>query len=417
MSEWERLPEQIADMPPGPELGNLLATVDRSKLNGYDVVVLMQARARQLAHYQAELYADMAEVAHCPWGNADSPQRQESPEEHADDEIGAALSWTRNAASSQLWLALSLTEGLPQVWGALHEGDIDAQKAKTFVYGTQHLEGDTARQVADSLIQKAAELTTGQLSARLKRLCFEANPDEAADRYQEGLAERRVIVSANEDGTANLSGCQLPPDRANAIANRINRLARTLKTHDDPRRMDQIRADVYLDLLEGNHHRRHRNGRAVRGVVDIHLDLETLTGLADNPGEIPGWGPVIADLARQIAAGQHQTEWRYTLTDGGHVIGNGTTRRRPTAAQRRTVEARHPTCVFPGCRMPARNCDLDHRRPWAQGGETTVRNLNPTCRHHHILKDHGWQLTLNPNRDYIWTSPLGHTYTITSHPP
>jgi hypothetical protein len=34
------------------------------------------------------------------------------------------------------------------------------------------------------------------------------------------------------------------------------------------------------------------------GTVDITVDLRTLLGLTEEPGELGGWGPVIADIAR-----------------------------------------------------------------------------------------------------------------------
>jgi hypothetical protein len=189
-----------------------------------------------------------------------------------------------------------------------------------------------------------------------------------------------------------------------------------LKTADETRTLDQIRADVFLDLLDGKHHARDRR----RGTVDIQVDLTTLARLSEDPGELAGYGPVIADIARQVAENQPGAEWRWTLThpDTGLVIDNGTTRRRPTTAQRRHVEARHRTCVFPGCRMPAINCDLDHRQPWAHGGPTNTGNLAPLCRHHHNIRHHGlWTHQALPNGDHLWTSRLGHTYTTSGLPP
>src|SRR3989337_3029428 len=59
----EGLPEGLANMPPGHELGRLLEGIDRSQLNGHELVSLLQARARQVAHDQAEFYADMWELA------------------------------------------------------------------------------------------------------------------------------------------------------------------------------------------------------------------------------------------------------------------------------------------------------------------------------------------------------------------
>ena len=218
------------------------------------------------------------------------------------------------------------------------------------------------------------------------------------------------------DGTAHLYGLDLPPDRVQGVMRRINDLAQSLKTADEGRTLDQIRADVFLDLLDGKHLGRSRG----RGTVDIHVDLTTLARLADDPGELAGYGPVIADIARQIAEDSPRAEWRWTLThpDTGQVIDNGTTRRRPTAAQRRHLQARNRHCVFPGCRMPAIDCDLDHRQQWAHGGPTKVANLAPLCRHHHNLRHHsGWNHQALPNGDHLWTSRLGHTYTTSGLPP
>ena len=76
-----------------------------------------------------------------------------------------------------------------------------------------------------------------------------------------------------------------------AVSRRINQIARDLKHGDDPRTLDQIRADVFLDLLAGVD----LNTAGRRATVDITVDLETLTGLTENPGELAGIGPVIAD--------------------------------------------------------------------------------------------------------------------------
>jgi hypothetical protein len=57
-------------------------------------------------------------------------------------------------------------------------------------------------------------------------------------------------------------------------------------------------ADIFLDLLNGHADLKANGG----GVVDIKVDLTTLTELDDNPAEIPGWGPVIAEVARDIAS-------------------------------------------------------------------------------------------------------------------
>ncbi|HEX2367884.1 MAG TPA: HNH endonuclease signature motif containing protein, partial [Acidimicrobiia bacterium] len=163
----------------------------------------------------------------------------------------------------------------------------------------------------------------------------------------------------------------------------------------------------------------HGTGSSRRGVVDLRVDLATLAELTDAPGDLGGYGPVIADVARQVAAHQEGSRWRVAVTDpdSGAVMWNGTTRRRPSAAQRRYVEARSPSCVFPGCRMPATRSDLDHRVDHSKGGPTLVKYLNPLCRHDHRLKDVGWKVRPGPDGTTTWTSPLGHTYTTGPDPP
>jgi hypothetical protein len=273
------------------------------------------------------------------------------------------------------------------------------------------LSEEAAREVVERILEAATRLTTGQLGALIRKVCVQADPDDAATRYQEAVEERRLETEPTVNGTAHLFGLDLPPDRVQGAMRRINDLAQGLKTADETRTLDQIRADVFLDLLDGKHFA--RSGEQ-RGVVDIHVDLTTLARLSEDPGELAGYGPVIADIARQVAENQSGAEWRWTLThpDSGRVIDNGTTRRRPTSRQRRHVEARDRTCVFPGCRMPSVNCDLDHGRPWAHGGPTKTGNLAPLCRHNHNTKHRcGWTYRRLPNGDFVWTSRLGHTYT------
>ena len=150
------------------------------------------------------------------------------------------------------------------------------------------------------------------------------------------------------------------------------------------------------------------------------VGLETLLNLNDQPGHLNGYGPVIADIARQTVEQQHDAEWRFTVTnpETGAVLHNGLTRRRPTTTQRRHVEARTRTCIFPGCRMPAIESDIDHTTRHTDGGPTEVANLAPLCRHDHCTRHrHGWTYTPLPDGDYQWTTKLGHTYTTSGTPP
>ncbi len=299
---------------------------------------------------------------------------------------------------------------------ALAAGLIDNRRARAIVHGTTHLDDDTARAVVDAVIGDAARFTTGQLMHRLRKLCIDVDPQAAAKRYHQAVEQRAIRSQATEAGTTNLFATDLAPDQAAAAMAHLTHTARTLRNQGDPRTMDQLRADVFIDLLQGTHTR--CGGK--RGGVNLTADLETLTRLAEHPGELAGYGPVIADIARQVTEHQHHSPWTYTITDPhtGMLIDAGTTRRRPDATQRRFVEARDQVCVFPGCRMPAVDCDMDHIEPYSHGGITSVDNFAPGCRHDHTTHTKlGWTYQRLPNGDYQWTTKLGWTHTTSGKPP
>jgi hypothetical protein len=304
-------------------------------------------------------------------------------------------------------------ERLPRVWELLDRGVIDLSRARVMVDGTFHLEEPDARDVIDRVSERAPRLTTGQLAALIRRLCAETNPDGATSRYEDAVDRRRLVIEQTVDGTGNLYVLDIPISAATAIGRQINGYMISLKNDGDDRLHDQLRADIACDLLLGNVF----GSPGSRGKVDIKVDMTTLAGLDEKAGEIVGMGPVVADVARQIADVQQNAEWRLTVADeNGRVVHTGITRRRPNRRLSRQIESIHPTCVFPGCRVPAASCDLDHVVAWSDGGPTNVSNLSPKCRHDHRLKDHGWTQHQDAG-DHIWSSPLGHTYIVSGQSP
>jgi hypothetical protein len=150
----------------------------------------------------------------------------------------------------------------------------------------------------------------------------------------------------------------------------------------------------------------------------VVVDLATLLGLADRPGEIPGYGPIPAAAARAMAADRDWVRW---LVDPGTgaLLDLGAQRYRPSDPLRRFIAARDRRCGFPGCAKPADQCDCDHVITFTRRGRTITINLGPLCRQHHNAKTHGlWRLSYNPaTATKTWTSPLGKTYTVGTDPP
>jgi hypothetical protein len=421
----QALPD-LGSIPPGPYLSVLVEYVDRSKLNGFDLVRLLQARERLIAHGQAGSMADSVEISYAAPGDFDSDvDRLAEAFHYAADELRPALRLSRRAAEYRLSLASDIVERLPQVWELFSAGSIDAGKARAFSDGTCHVPDETARSVVAQLAGVAPRLTVGQLRARIRRLCLTADPEDATKRERTAHQERRLVIEPTPEGTADLHLFGLRLDDARAIGRRVNGHMISLKKEDrSGRSHDQLRADIARDPLLGGDP---SNGG--RGLVDIHVPVATLDG-GDEPAEIGGLGPVSGENARRIVAGQPDADHQITVIDeNGTPTHIYTLSRRATTKIRRHMEALQPTCSFPGCVAPAIDCDYDHasraslelmefpaETPTCPTGQASTSNGGPKCDHDHELKDHGWAHK-RVNRQDSWSSPLGHTYVTQGQSP
>ncbi|MFD2809804.1 DUF222 domain-containing protein [Prauserella oleivorans] len=199
-----------------------------------------------------------------------------------------------------------------------------------------------------------------------------------------------------DDAMATLTA-DLPAEVASAAYARIDRCARAFRNAGDGRTMDQLRADVFADLLLSG-----PSGEAsVRAEVFIHIDVATLIGLAENPAELAGHGPLPAPIARAIAFDPNST-WRRIITDPhtGAPVDVGRTRYRPPAVTADHVTIRDRECRFPTCHRPAHFVDLDHVIPRQRSGDTNTDNLIGLCRRHHRTKHTpGWRFHLTDTGD------------------
>jgi hypothetical protein len=73
---------------------------------------------------------------------------------------------------------------------------------------------------------------------------------------------------------------------------------------------------------------------------------------------------------------------------------------------RQAIEQRDRVCVVPGCGI-ASGLEIDHLVPFAQGGPTSIDNLQRLCKHHHRLKTTGratltrWETTDGPQFGWL----------------
>jgi len=136
--------------------------------------------------------------------------------------------------------------------------------------------------------------------------------------------------------------------------------------------------------------------------------LETLSGMNGTP-HVVGQGPMNTETAKFLAG--NAPGWDRMLTHPVTGMVEHADRYQPTDSLKRYLRARDEHCRFPGCRMPARRCEIDHTFDWALGGKTTHTNLAHLCPRHHRLKHHSdWKVKQLPGGVLEWTSPAGEIY-------
>ncbi len=373
----------------------------------------------------------------------------------AIEDIAPALRAGPASAQRRVAQARTLFE-VGKLWRAVASGRILDWHARLLLSDLRHINEEVRDQVITQLLEKMAdrdrrglaEWTFTEMRRRAKTLTARLDRD-FAQRRRASHVGRGVRVRYHGDGAGTVSA-DLAEDTASRVFHRLSALAQGLDDPDDSRSMDQKRADVFLDLILGQTYlgevvpavgtasdpgRRPpstgedpasdapsggpRPGSTVigSGEIAVVIDLATLVGMDDTPGQVPGMGPVPASVARELAAGRR---WRAWLTDsrsaGSQIVATSPGTYRPPAALARLLRAREPHCRMPGCRSMI--TDLDHVVPFPRGS-TTVDNLQPLCRRHHRMKTHTrWrQEPTEGSTGWRWTSPTGITYEDSPEPP
>jgi uncharacterized protein DUF222/HNH endonuclease len=328
--------------------------------------------------------------------------------DYTREQVGAALRLSPGTAERRLSIARTLVDQLPATLELLRTGRITYLHAMKLAEAVNPFDAETTAKVEQRVLARAADQTLAQFGASLRRAVIAADPRRAEQRHQDAIGERRVVFSPQDDGVTELWAL-LPADGAALIETVLNSLA---SGQTDARPADQRHADALVDLFArvlGDPDLPEAHGQ--RPAINVTVPLGTLLGCDEQPAQLDGYGPITATLARRLAADPTGTWRRLVTDDAGQLLDYGRRTYRPPANLTDHVIARDRRCTFPGCRRPARLCDLDHRDAFAEGGATSSDNLVALCkRHHHAKHDAGWQVRRRPDGANAWTSPTGHTY-------
>jgi hypothetical protein len=427
-----------------PPSGELLAALDGIEVGLLDSglqVDLMVAWERVLAWAAARQLPVVALVGDAAYtaavdSMAGSQASMEMPFRAAHAEIGCALRLSERSGERRLAMARLIAVELPAVQTALLSGDISYRHAVAIAETAEELDDPADRTwVAATALPKARQQTVSELRRRLRRLLLAVQPKTAAKRHAEAVAKRKVEWRVSQDGMGELRLCASAAD-VKAVFNTIDAVARTLpKTTADGERspIDARRADALVAMIVGTSGAVSTSGavattdstgsiaaasvvRRPAASIQVTMDLATVLGLADNPAELAGYGPIPASAARALAA---DGKWRRLICDPvtGALIDLGTTVYRPNAELERYIRSRDARCSFPSCHQPAHRCEIDHTNPYRPGQPATGTdrcNLGCLCEYHHDLKHHsGWRLDRDPDdHTGTWTSTTGHRYRV-----
>ncbi|MDQ1248706.1 MAG: hypothetical protein QG597_3079 [Actinomycetota bacterium] len=396
----------------------------------------------------------------------------------AREDVAPMLALSPDSTATRIDASRDLAR-YPDLAALIEQGLIFTPGVRAVLAETANLDAESRATVVSAVVAKVrARRDQGRrprTASELRKATKAAVQALAREAVQEArrtaFARRRTSLTPDGDGMAWFSALIRDVD-AHRIANRLTAQAaagaQSRREAGDDRTADQVRADLLVDLLlgrtpadltqqpatpgspadhdaPGDHHDGPgadpsastgplpRTGRADISVV---CTLAMLVGLTHDTAEIPGLGPVPADIARELAA---DGRWRLVITDPatGQVIATGSRTYAPSAALARLIRAREPSCRMPGCNRQSVNCDLDHTVPWPAEPGTVESNIGPLCRRHHNHKTHhGYHLanepppvrppgahgtTPNPAppalTGWTWTMPSGLTHTDHPDPP
>jgi hypothetical protein len=428
-------------------------------INPLDLVMgsridFLSALERQTAWLQAIMQRAIVAVA----GEESSSNDKiwDGVDEAEREDIATALRLSPNTAQLRIDVARTLVNHLPNTCSALAMGEISAAHATVIAKESaaairDRLSEFAIYQVEEKALSYAEFHTPGQVANKVRTTIAQLAPAEFEEVVDRARESRRVSCYNDADGMATVVAILPAPD-AQIIMKSIE--SYILKRNEEDSRQqfdakvgskqysdtndgsasnislrsetsswsllsaDNKRADALTAILSSalseNSDSVKTHRRAVS--VNVTIDLPTLLGLAENPGQLSGYGAIPASVARELAS---DATWKRFVTDPitGNLLDFGREKYEPPQALVDFLLARDRTCRFPGCRQPASRSDIDHAHSWESGGDTSIENLGLLCRRHHRLKTHGrWSLISNQDGSCEWTSPAGKKYFVPARP-
>jgi hypothetical protein len=349
-----------------------------------------------------------------------------SVDDEEREDVATALRLSPTTAQNRIDVARVLVGHLPNTISALSTGEISVAHATVIARETatairNGLSPESIFRVEQTALAHAEFHTPGQVASKVKTTIAKLAPEEFEEIVDRARDARRVTCYSEADGMATVVAI-LPAEDAQTVMKSIEAYIVKRDGEDaaewsilsaDMKRADALTAIASQALASmANDVQPHR--RPI--TISVAIDLPTLLGLAENPGQLAGYGAIPASVARRLAA---DGNWQRFVSDPatGNLLDFGREKYTPPQELVDYLLARDRICRFPGCRRAGQSSDIDHAKSWETGGETNPSNLGLLCRRHHRMKTHGgWSLESNPDGSCLWKSPVGKQFFVPARP-
>lgn len=413
---------------PGAHAMTRLSEIDPYVLSASDRIDYLTALDRQDGWLYALRQRAIAAVAGLAPSEGGGPLSGVDEAERED--ISTALRLAPATAQSRIDIARTLVNNLPNTCSALATGEISSAHATVIARETAAAIRDGAPEsvifeIEQRAIAYAEFHTPGQVANHVRTTVAKFAPEEFEEVTNRATALRRVSCYNEADGMSTVVAI-LPAADAQIVMNSIEAFilrqeqlssgggvahtsgeGTSAKLTIDQKRADALSA-ICTNFLSEISETVTPQRRPL--TVNVTIDLPTLLGLAENPGQLAGYGPIPASVARELAS---DAKWKRFITEPqtGNLLDFGRESYEPPQQLKDFLIARDRTCRFPGCRRSALLSDLDHAESWDSGGSTSPDNIGALCRRHHRLKTHdGWKIESFSDGSCTWTSPLGKQF-------
>ncbi len=296
-------------------------------------------------------------------------------------------------AQSVVVLAGQLQQ-LPVTQAALRSGELSGTQAVEVARGAI-----VAPNTETQLLNLAQHATVRDLRDASSRVVAAATDE--AERHRQVHKSRYLKSWIDLDGSFNLKARMTVANGALVMAalkpmqDEIFRSARKSGVHERP---EAYAADALMALCEKASASDSGVGASTtktsrpNAVMHIRVDIDALKRGRTEHGEvceIAGVGPIPVATATEYLG---EAFLKLLVVDGVDIKTVAHMGRAIPAPLRTAVEERDRVCQVPKCDMTI-GLEIDHIKPFAEGGPASLENLVRLCKRHHLQKTHdGYRL-------------------------